>query len=107
MIDAIDSSGGSGSVDFKKPRRKKDSALTASKLDREPPHSLEAERGVLGSMLLAPDLCMTECIGKLRVGNAYFYDLRHQTVFEQLVEMYERKDPIDTLTLSQQLKDKN
>ena len=32
-------------------------AVSTEILDRQPPRSLEAERGVLGSMLLMPDVC--------------------------------------------------
>jgi energy-coupling factor transporter ATP-binding protein EcfA2 len=49
--------------------------------DRLPPHSVEAERGVLGCILLSP----AECLGKVkeRVGsNQVFFELNHAAVFE-------------------------
>ena len=39
-------------------------------------------------------------------GSEVFYDLRHQTIFEPLAEMYDAKEAIDLITLQQRLKDK-
>ena len=49
---------------------------------------------------------MGECIAKLTVGVEVFYDLRHQTIYEMLAEMYDRREGIDLLTVHQKLKDK-
>ncbi len=49
---------------------------------------------------------MGECIAKLTVGVEVFYDLRHQTIYETLAEMYDRREGIDLLTVHQKLKDK-
>ena len=78
----------------------------APKLDRLPPHSVEAEQGVLGCVLLSPNDCMGECIEKLKAGELVFYDLRHQTLFQALVEMYDQKQAIDSITVPQFLKNK-
>jgi hypothetical protein len=48
---------------------------------------------------------MGECIEKLRVGEDVFYDLRHQTIFKALAEMYDSREAIDIITLQQRLKD--
>src|SRR2546421_11779291 len=76
------------------------------KVDRLPPHAMEAEQGVLGCALLSPNECMGECIEKLKAASEVFYDLRHRTVYEVMVEMYDHKVPIDLITLQQQLKDR-
>ena len=78
----------------------------APRLDRLPPHSVEAEQGVLGCVLLSPQDCMGICIEKFRQGSEVFYDLRHQQVFDVLAEMYDRKEAIDLITVQQRLKDK-
>jgi replicative DNA helicase len=75
-------------------------------LDRLPPHSPEAEQGVLGCVLLSPNDCMGECIGRFKEGAEVFYDLRHQTIFSALVQMYDAREAIDVITLQQQLKNK-
>jgi len=109
MIDSGESHGMDAPVaDLKRARRRKEAPpIDLSKIDRLPPHSTEAEQGVLGCILLDPPQTLGDCVSKLRAGNNYFYDLRHQTIFEQLVEMYDAKAGIDLVTLSQRLKDKN
>lgn len=107
MIDSIDSSGGERSNDLSnKARRKKNPSVETAKLDRLPPHSLEAEQGVLGCILLSPNDSMGICIEKLRRGGEAFYDLRHRTLYELLVEMYDRKEHIDLVTIGQMLRDR-
>jgi replicative DNA helicase len=107
MIDSISEGAGAASADLKKTRRKKAGFSDASpKLDRLPPHSPEAEQGVLGCVLLSPNDCLGECVEKLKAGSEVFYDLRHRTIYETLVEMYDRREPIDVITLQQRLKDK-
>ena len=105
MIDSIHPESGGPSPDLKKARRKKMSAEPV-RTDRLPPHSIEAEQGVLGAVLLSPNDNMGECIEKFKSGAEVFYDLRHQAIFEVLVEMYDGKHPIDLITLQQKLKDK-
>src|SRR5882762_5705366 len=104
MIDTVDPQSGAA-VDLKKTRRTR-AALDPSKIDRLPPHSLEAEQGVLGCIMLAASECLGECITKLKAGSEIFYDLRHRTIYDTMVEMYDTKVPIDTITLQQRLKDK-
>lgn len=76
------------------------------KVDRLPPHSIEAEQGVLGCIFLSPHDCLGECIEKLKPGVDTFYDLRHQTLYSLLLEMYDKQEGIDQITVAQKLKDK-
>jgi replicative DNA helicase len=55
---------------------------------------------------LSPNECLGECIGKFKKGGEEFYDLRHQSIYEVLVEMYDHKEAVDLITLQQRLKDK-
>ena len=105
MIDSI-SEGGGAPPDLKRTRRRKTPAGDANRVDRLPPHSPEAEQGVLGCVLLSPNDCMGESIEKLKGGAEVFYDLRHQTIFGVLAEMYDHREAIDVITLQQRLKDK-
>lgn len=106
MIDAITEGPGAG-ADLKRSRRRTAPAANgAQPADRLPPHSAEAEQGVLGCVLLSPNDCMGECIEKLKAGAEEFYDLRHQTIFTTLAEMYDAREAIDVITLQQKLKDK-
>lgn len=94
-------------ADLQDTRRPRAAAATPPPLDRLPPHSLEAERGVLGCILLSPSDCLGACIERFKRGGEVFYDLRHRALYDVLVEMYEKKEAIDLITLSQRLKDKN
>jgi len=106
MID-VPSEGPGGREDLKKTRRRKNPAPDALKLDRLPPHSPEAEQGVLGCALLAPNECIGECVEKLKdEGRETFYDLRHQTIYEELVEMFNTREAVDIITVQQRLKNK-
>ena len=74
-------------------------------IDRILPHAPDAEKGVLGSILLSPADCLGECIEKLKCGPEMMYDLRHQNLFRVLIEMYDERVPIDLITVRQRLKD--
>src|SRR5438094_4986193 len=106
MIDSVENEAGGASPDLKKARRQKEPATGAARMDRLPPHSVEAEQGVLGCALLSPNECMGECIEKLKAASDIFYDLRHRTIYEVMVTMYDAKEAIDLITLQQRLKDK-
>jgi replicative DNA helicase len=68
---------------------------------RVPPHSLEAERAVLGALLLERD-SLPRAIEILRVAD--FYKEGHRQVFRVMVTLFERNDPVDLLTLSEELR---
>src|SRR5271170_4140052 len=108
MIDSVSDSAGAA-ADLKKARRRKNISPSDSiKLDRLPPHSMECEQGVLGCALLSPNECLGECIEKLKDNGAeYFYDLRHQTIYEMLAEMFNTRQAIDVVTVQARLKEKN
>jgi hypothetical protein len=74
--------------------------------DRLPPHSTEAEQGVLGCILLSPGDCLSECVEKLKPGHLAFYDVRHQALFQTMMEMRVERQAIDLITLQQRLKNK-
>ena len=107
MLDGTENTGGGfgNSPDFKKSKRQRQNLVDLSKVDRLPPHSLEAEQGALGCILLAPNEAMGSCVEKLKAGAELFYDLRHQTLYDTLAAMYDARDAIDLITVSQKLKD--
>ncbi len=107
MIDTLELSGEPPAApDLKRTRRRKDAAIDLSKIDRLPPHSIEAEQGALGCMLIAPNEAIGVCVEKFKRGPETFYDLRHQSLYETLVDMSDRKEAIDLITVRQRLKDK-
>jgi len=97
----------SAPVDFKNARRQKAKLTDPTKEDRPPAHSIEAEQGVLGCVLLSPADALPVCIEKLTAGPEVFYDLRHRTIYEMCVAMWEKEKKIDLITLQQKLKDAN
>ena len=105
MIDTV-AEGASAPPDLKRAPRRQPASAGVARVDRLPPHSPEAEQGVLGCVLLSPNECMGECIGKFQRGAEVFYDLRHQTIFNILVEMFDSREAIDVITLQQGLKNK-
>jgi replicative DNA helicase len=82
-------------------------SLTSSSQDihRTPPHSVEAEQGVLGSMLISPREIIAECVEK--INEEYFYVPAHQTVYAVLVELWNAGQGIDLITFTQVLRDRN
>ncbi|HEY2084378.1 MAG TPA: replicative DNA helicase [Verrucomicrobiae bacterium] len=105
MIDSV-SNEGAGAADLKRAKRVRRPQTAAATVDRLPPHAIDMEQGVLGCILIAPNECMGECIEKLKTGAEVFYDLRHQTIFSALAEMYDSRQAIEVITLQQRLKDK-
>src|SRR5579871_2419362 len=105
MIDSV-STEGAGAADLKRAKRVRRPQAAAGTVDRLPPHAPDSEKGVLGCILLSPNDCMGECIEGLKMGAEAFYDLRHQTIFSALAEMYDARSAIDLITLQQRLKDK-
>ena len=82
-------------------------SFTASSQDihRTLPHSVEAEQGVLGSMLISPREIIAECVEK--INEDYFYDPAHQTIYTVLVELWNAGQGIDLITFTQVLRDRN
>jgi replicative DNA helicase len=70
--------------------------------DRLPPHSPEAEQGVLACILLDYQTVMPLCIEKLRTDA--WYDLRHKTIYEVCSELFDDQVGIDSVTLYSRLK---
>lgn len=74
-------------------------------LDRLPPHSLEAEQGVIACCLLDPRECVDAVRLVLGVGEG-FYDLRHQLTFDAMCQLQDKGTPLELITLQQHLKDR-
>jgi replicative DNA helicase len=67
-----------------------------------PPHSIEAERGVLWSILIDKD-------GIIQVASILaaddFYDPSHNIIFAAMMDLYARNRPIDSLTVREVIDD--
>jgi replicative DNA helicase len=60
------------------------------------PHNLEAERAILGAVLVNPDLIYDVC-GAVEPGE--FFRAAHRTIFEAMRSLAERRQPIDPVVL--------
>jgi replicative DNA helicase len=83
-------------------------ALTASeaahdvlKRTRTPPHALDAERAVLGALLLEPSAYESVVDEGLRPDD--FYRPTHGTIFRAIQDLHAAAEPIDTLTVVDEL----
>jgi replicative DNA helicase len=72
-------------------------------LHRVPPQNLEAEQSVLGGILLE-NQAVNVVLEILESGD--FYSESHRKVFASVVELTERNEPVDLITLSSLLRDK-
>lgn len=70
--------------------------------DRQPPRSVEAERAVIGSLLLLPEACDEVA---LIVRAEDFYDGAHRMIFTHMLALHESGRQIDPTLLSQMLRD--
>lgn len=77
--------------------------MTDNQIDKIPPQSLEAEMSLLGSLLIDKDAILK--IADI-VTPDDFYKSGHGKIYETIVELFSRSEPIDLLTLSNRLNEK-
>lgn len=70
------------------------------------PQSPDAERGVLGSILISPKEVIGMCVEK-RLTAAHFHIPSHALIYSALLAMDDTGTPIDIVSLSQHLRDRN
>ena len=66
-----------------------------------PPHSLEAERAVLGGMLLDRE-SLPKAVELLKPSD--FYKEGHRKIFDSMLSLFDRNEPVDLLTISEELR---
>ncbi len=71
--------------------------------DRLPPQNLDAERSLLGAMLLDKDAIIN--VADL-VASEDFYADKHAVIFQGILVLFERREPIDLVTLTNYLEGK-
>jgi replicative DNA helicase len=67
-----------------------------------PPQNLEAEASVLGAMMVSEG-AISPVILDVRLQAEDFYRERHRIVFRAITGLYEQGEPVDALTVSEQL----
>jgi len=70
---------------------------------RTPPHNLEAEKSILGGLMVEPEAF--DGVFEI-LGSTDFYKLAHQKIFQTIVELNNRKEPVDIITVSNALTQK-
>lgn len=68
------------------------------------PHSIEAERSVIGSMLMNREAIIA---ASERITGADFYQHQHGVMFDSMVELFNEGKPVDLVTLQNRLKEKD
>lgn len=71
---------------------------------RVPPNSLEAEQAVIGAIFLEPEAFSTAAE---RLTPTDFYRTNHQIIFQAMLELFEKGEPIDLITVTTLLTNEN
>ena len=75
--------------------------LSAALADRLPPQNLEAEQGVLGSILLDNEV-LHDIIPVLKA--EHFYRDSHQILYRAIRDLYDQAKALDSITLEEELR---
>lgn len=73
-------------------------------IKRVPPHSIEAEQSVVGSMLMDKDAITV--VSEIICGDD-FYQTAYGVIFDSVVELFNEGKPADLITLQNRLKEKD
>ncbi len=76
------------------------SAGAPADYDRTPPQDVEAERSVLGAMMMSKD-AIADVVEVIRPGD--FYYPANQLIYDSIIDLYTRGDPADAITVSSEL----
>ena len=68
-----------------------------------PPQNVEAEKSVLGALMLDKD-AIIKVANVIRQGD--FYSDIHNLIYDTMLDLYEKREPIDVLSLSNRLEEK-
>ncbi|HET7589054.1 MAG TPA: replicative DNA helicase [Solirubrobacterales bacterium] len=71
-----------------------------------PPQNIEAEESVLGAMLVA-EPTLTRVIDEVKLNPADFYLDKHRQIFEVVHDLYAASKPVDELSVSEALTQRN
>jgi len=80
------------------------SLLDTSRLQRIPPYNIEAEESLLGAMLISKDAVSS--VLEI-VGSDDFYRKQNQLIFDAILKLYSKGEPVDAITIADHLKKKS
>jgi len=69
-----------------------------------PPQNIEAEKSVLGSILIDKE-AINKVVDLIKPED--FYNRQHQLIFDAMIKLYEKNEPIDVLTVNNKLEEMN
>ncbi|MEN8904666.1 MAG: replicative DNA helicase [Clostridiales bacterium] len=75
--------------------------MNINSITKVPPHSIEAEQSVLGSMILEKEV-ISLVIEKLKKDDFYRND--HKEIYEAIIELFDKGEPVDLITITDSLK---
>ncbi len=78
--------------------------FSVTTIDRIPPHNLEAEMALLGSVLV--DREIMDKVGEI-VKPSDFYAHVHETIYAVLLDLYDRGEPLDKITVTEALRQRD
>ncbi|HMP77260.1 MAG TPA: replicative DNA helicase [Kiritimatiellia bacterium] len=81
-----------------------DSPAPSGRADRIPPHSEDAERGVLGSLMVDAQRAVDLAIER-QIRAESFYVPNHRTIYDVIVDLHDKGRPVDLMTVGQRLRD--
>ncbi|MGW7636122.1 replicative DNA helicase [Streptomyces decoyicus] len=79
-----------------------DTGISRQALERVPPQDLPAEQSVLGGMILSRD-ALEEVVTDVKLKPRDFYRPAHEVAFQAICRMYANGDPVDVITLTDEL----
>lgn len=83
---------------------KKKPAARPNLAGRVPPNSIEAEQALLGGLMLRP-VALSDIMDSVSAES--FYSGKHRKIFEAMMELFQKNEPIDLVTVTGRIRDKN
>src|SRR5699024_287833 len=71
--------------------------MSTTAYDRTPPHNIEAEQAVLGAIFLQPEAFS---VASELLIHTYFYRTSHQRIFDAMMRLSDKGEPIDVVTVT-------
>ena len=72
-----------------------------NKQDKLPPQDIEAEKSLLGCLMIDPD-AINKVVDFLQIRD--FYKLGHQKIYQAIMELFDKREPVEILNVSGRLK---
>lgn len=74
----------------------------APSLPKLPPQNLEAEQSLLGALLIDKDAVVA--VAEVLHPNHFYRSEQHGQIYEAILELFEKREPVDLVTVTDQLK---